>query len=86
MTNVDVNAQALDGPRPCTCHPDDRPPVCHHRYATSECQMVEATQQRWLTASTTLRLLLERSGVTDPHSIVDAIEELIPALMGRIDD
>lgn len=23
--------------RPCTCHPDDRPPVCMHRYAANEC-------------------------------------------------
>ena len=24
--------------RDCTCHPDDRPPTCQHRYAASECQ------------------------------------------------
>src|ERR1700722_5355364 len=24
--------------RPCTCHPDDRPPVCQHRYGARECQ------------------------------------------------
>ena len=23
--------------RSCTCHPDDRPPVCQHLYAASEC-------------------------------------------------
>ena len=25
-------------PRSCTCHPDERPPVCQHRYAFSECK------------------------------------------------
>lgn len=24
--------------KPCTCHPDDRPPVCQHRYALQECR------------------------------------------------
>lgn len=24
--------------RPCTCHPDYRPPVCQRRYAASECR------------------------------------------------
>jgi hypothetical protein len=24
--------------RACTCHPDDRPPICQHRYAASECK------------------------------------------------
>lgn len=24
--------------RVCTCHPDDRPPVCQHRYGARECQ------------------------------------------------
>lgn len=23
--------------RPCTCHPDERPPVCQYRYALSDC-------------------------------------------------
>lgn len=28
-----------DKSRPCTCHPDDKPPVpCAHRYALSECR------------------------------------------------
>jgi hypothetical protein len=25
-------------PRSCTCHRDDRPAVCQHRYAATECQ------------------------------------------------
>lgn len=25
-------------PAPCTCHPDDRPPVCQRRYAAGECR------------------------------------------------
>lgn len=24
--------------RECTCHSDDRPPACMHRYAASDCQ------------------------------------------------
>lgn len=28
-------------PRPCTCHPDDNPPVpCAHQYALTQCRMV----------------------------------------------
>lgn len=24
--------------KPCTCHPDDRPDVCQHKYALADCQ------------------------------------------------
>jgi len=34
--------------RPCTCHPDDSPNPCQHKYAASEC--AEAARQQWTEA------------------------------------
>ena len=35
--------------RPCTCHPDDRPPFCQQKYAASECQQAFLTHQKSVT-------------------------------------
>jgi hypothetical protein len=34
----EVEAGGVVAQRECTCHPDDAPPVCQHRYAASLCQ------------------------------------------------
>lgn len=40
-----VNKETGTGARPCTCHPDDNPPVpCARRYALAEC--LQADQQQ----------------------------------------
>ncbi len=34
---IAILRKVADANRPCTCHPQDRPPICMHRYALSEC-------------------------------------------------
>ena len=41
-----VAARAVEDQRPCTCHPDDNPPVpCQRKFALAECRAAEATSK-----------------------------------------
>ena len=35
-----------NGPKPCTCHPDDKPPQpCQHKYALTDCRIAALEAQ-----------------------------------------
>jgi len=36
---TDIGQAANPDPRPCTCHPDDRPPSCPRKYALTHCRI-----------------------------------------------
>jgi len=38
MNNSQQSEVVPSNQRVCTCHPTDRPPICQHRYAATECQ------------------------------------------------
>lgn len=38
MMTPEEHAKHDPSPRRCTCHPDDRPAVCQHKYALSDCR------------------------------------------------
>lgn len=74
---------------PCTCHPDDRPPVCQRRYAAGECIAAAAAREAGLLARRTaledakaaLKDLWFGDEVARPGSLdaIEAIDALIAA-------
>lgn len=38
---------ALTGDRSCTCHPDERPGQCQHKYALSDCWAAAEPDESW---------------------------------------
>jgi hypothetical protein len=49
---VTPRSDAQAEPKPCTCHPDDHPPVpCARRYALQACQarrLIEDNEDTWI--------------------------------------
>ncbi|MCR4301922.1 MAG: hypothetical protein NUV51_09955, partial [Sulfuricaulis sp.] len=70
--------QPVSEPRPCTCHPDDNPPVpCAQKYALNECKAAvrEPTEAQIVAATDAWQahcglLLLSREGARDEVMIV----------------
>lgn len=70
--------------RACTCPPGERPAICHHRYALSECRAIEDADNRIIHAMARIRVLLMDAGMPWPHSLAEDIEELIDAKIDRL--
>jgi hypothetical protein len=67
--------------RPCTCHVDDRPPVCQRRYETSACQQTYRELADWLLDDTRFQLFgrgASAAGGEDALSDVQLLRAGVP--------
>jgi hypothetical protein len=45
LATVKKRLESAEGERGCTCHPDERPPVCQHKYALTDCLNLGAVKK-----------------------------------------
>jgi hypothetical protein len=70
-------AQVSDKPFPCTCPPDERPTVCQHKYALTDCLASATNSEAVSELRTALENINRRASPRPDRTLGDCADELV---------